>query len=157
MIYIGIDPAFRKDGIGCCVIEGDTINFPKIGSFITFVEFVDDLNPDDVVMVIENSNLQNVTFIRTGNARKDKKISRNVGMNQAISQMFFDYAKHKLKHVHEISPKTKGRKLSHQDITPLFAKYNTVNNYKGNKTEQDKRDAFKLAFLAKNIFKKLAE
>jgi hypothetical protein len=39
--------------------------------------------------------------------------------------------------------------LTHLDIVPFLSKYSTIINYKGNKTEQDKRDAFKMANLAK--------
>jgi hypothetical protein len=155
-MYIGIDPAFRKGGIGCCIIEANDIRFIKLGSFISFVEFVDTLNSDDVVMVIENSNLTNATFKQTGSIAADKKISRNVGMNQAISQMFVDYAKHKLKNVFELTPKQKGAKWTNSHVIANFKNY-TISNYKGNVTEQDKRDALKLAFLGKNFFGKIVK
>jgi hypothetical protein len=157
MICIGVDPAFRANGIGCCILQGNDIRFIKLGSFIAFVEFVDSLDSDaDIIMVIENSNLTNATFIKTGSIAADKKISRNVGMNQAISQMFVDYAKHKLKNVHDITPKAKGAKWTHSHVIANFKNY-TFSNYKGNVTEQDKRDALKLAFLGKNFFGKIVK
>jgi len=154
--YIGVDPAYRKDGFYVCIILEDAVTFKKIIDIIDYVKFIDSVLDSGIeaVIAIENSNETNHTFIapsiRKPAARE--KISRDVGKNQAISQMAFDYALYKLKNnVYSLSPADKGIKLSHKYIEAMFLQYNQiVTNYKGNEGEQDKRDAYKLAMQAKN-------
>jgi hypothetical protein len=134
--------------------------FKKIIDFIDYVKYIDLVVESglDTAIAIENSNETNHTFIapsiRKPAARE--KISRDVGKNQAISQMAVDYALYKLKiNVFSISPAEKGVKLSNAYIEAMFRQYNQiVTNYKGKEGEQDKRDAYKLAMQAKNRVQK---
>jgi hypothetical protein len=158
--YIGVDPAYRKDGFYICIILNDMVIFKKIIDFIDYVKYIDLVVESglDTAIAIENSNETNHTFIapsiRKPAARE--KISRDVGKNQAISQMAVDYALYKLKiNVFSISPAEKGVKLSNAYIEAMFRQYNQiVTNYKGKEGEQDKRDAYKLAMQAKNRVQK---
>lgn len=155
MIYIGVDPAYRAGGFWCCIINGNSVSFRRMIDFIDWVAFVDSIsdNGEDAVICIENSNETNHTFIgksvRTAAARE--KISRDVGKNQAISQMSVDYAKYRLMYnVYSVSPAEKGVKLSHKIVELMFNSFGqSVKNYKGLVSEQDKRDAYKLAMQAK--------
>lgn len=158
MTYIGVDPAYRDGGFWVCEISGEIVAFYKMKGFIEFVKYVDELaeNTIDVSICIENSNETNHTFIsptvRSAAARE--KISRDVGKNQAISQMSVDYCQYMLgTGVHSVSPAEKGMKWSDK-ITRAEAKNHGLElfNYKGLKSEQDKRDAFKLALRAKFEF-----
>lgn len=155
MTYIGVDPAYRDKGFWICEINGAIACFYLIKDFIEFVKYIDDLvdNKFDVSICIENSNETNHTFIspkvRSPAARE--KISRDVGKNQAISQMSVDYCQYMLgKGVFSVSPAEKGMKWSDK-ITKAEAKNHGLElfNYKGLVSEQDKRDAFKLALRAK--------
>ena len=149
MIYIGIDPAFRKNGIAICKIENDKVNFYIAESFIFFLQFIDAIDYKCTIAV-ENSNLQNVTFDMSGNKNIIARKSRNAGMNQAISQMICDFIKYKGLDLKEISPAQKGKKLTHV-LTTLIAKNqkHDLINYKGLDSEQDKRDSYKLALMIK--------
>jgi hypothetical protein len=154
-ILIGVDPAFRDKGFYVCSILGNLVEFIPIKNFLDFVTLVDKLQESgaEVYMCIENSNETNKTFysnIRGADVRE--KISRDVGKNQAISQLSFDYAKHRLKYggVYSVSPAEKGMKWSNLQVKASFKQLNQeVINYKGTVSEQDKRDAYKLALRAK--------
>ena len=158
MTYIGVDPAYRDGGFLVCEIMGAIVAFYNMKGFIEFVKYVDELAEKtiDVSICIENSNETNHTFIspkvRSSAARE--KISRDVGKNQAISQMSVDYCQYMLgSGVYSVSPADKGMKWSDL-ITKAEAKNHGLEllNYKGLKSEQDKRDAFKLALRAKFEF-----
>jgi hypothetical protein len=156
--YIGVDPAYRKGGYWVCEIRGAIVEFYKMKGFIEFVTYIDDLAEKaiDVSICIENSNETNHTFIsstvRSPAARE--KMSRDVGKNQAISQMSVDYCNYIIgQGIYSVSPAEKGMKWSDL-ITKAEAKNHGLElfNYKGLKSEQDKRDAFKLALRAKFEF-----
>ena len=147
MVVIGIDPAIRKNGFALCFY--DTINktiYFKIMDFIDFIFYVMDRDTYSYKFAVENSNLQNLSFDMTGNKNVLARKSRNVGMNQAVSQLTCDLLKRRGFEVVEISPKQKGAKLEHETFKALTMNM-TVANYKGLKGEQDKRDAFKIALL----------
>jgi hypothetical protein len=149
MVVIGIDPAIRKNGFALCFYDtiNKTIDF-EIMDFIDFILFSEDAMEatDNFAFCVENSNLQNLSFDMTGNKNVLARKSRNVGMNQAVSQLTCDLLKRRGFEVVEISPKQKGAKLEHETFKALTMNM-TVNNYKGLKGEQDKRDAFKIALL----------
>lgn len=159
--YIGVDPAYRKGGFYACIIIGDLVTFKKIDDFIDFVKFVDHVSDTGIesIFCIENSNETNHTFIgksvRSPAARE--KISRDVGKNQAVSQMSVDYALYRLQYnVYSVSPADKGMKLTNKMVDLMFNAFGQrVKNYKGNIGEQDKRDAYKLAMMAKEKFAKI--
>ena len=149
MVVIGIDPAIRKNGFALCFYDtiNKTIDF-QIMDFIDFILFSEDAMEatDNFAFCVENSNLQNLSFDMTGNKNVLARKSRNVGMNQAVSQLTCDLLKRRGFEVVEISPKQKGSKLEHETFKALTMNM-TVTNYKGLKGEQDKRDAFKIALL----------
>ena len=147
MVVIGIDPAIRKNGFALCFYDtiNKTIDF-QIMDFIDLVFYVMDRDTYSYKFAVENSNLQNLSFDMTGNKNVLARKSRNVGMNQAVSQLTCDLLKRRGFEVVEISPKQKGAKLENETFKALSMNM-TVSNYKGLKGEQDKRDAFKIALL----------
>ena len=153
MVVIGIDPAIRKNGFALCFYDtiNKTVDF-LIMDFVDFIIYTESLKKYDVnnfreyVFAVENSNLQNLSFDMKGNKGVLARKSRNVGMNQAVSQLTCDLLKRRGFEVVEISPKQKGAKLEHETFKALTMNM-TVTNYKGLKGEQDKRDAFKIALL----------
>jgi hypothetical protein len=154
-LYIGVDPAFREGGFYVCVLNDNIADFQQMKTFIDFVEFIDKIadNNLEAFICIENSNETNHTFIspKIRSAPAREKISRDVGKNQAVSQMSVDYAKHRLKiGVYSVSPAEKGTKWDNRTMQfSLKESGYSVQNYKGLKGEQDKRDAYKLALRAR--------
>ena len=136
----------------------DTVaKFIIFDSFLEFLKWVYEYRYDnDIWIAIENSNLQNVTFDMSGNKNVIAKISRDAGKNQAISQATVDVCKIVFgkENVLEISPEQKGAKIPNNIFEAIVRQYKMVlENYKGNKTEQDKRDAYMIAQRAKAFSK----
>lgn len=79
-------------------------------------------------------------------------------MNQAISEATFRILQKMFTgHVFEVSPKLKGQKWNDAQLK-LYSKHfnhNVFLNYKGLISEQDKRDAYKLALFSIDFEKKL--
>ena len=150
--YIGIDPSFRKGGFAVCIIdEDDTVDFIVFEGFLSFLDWLWEA-PQNGVYCVENSNLQNVTFNMKGSKQVIAKISRDVGKNQACSQYtYFVLRKMFGSNAMEVSPKDKGAKWDNSTMQAVLKmnKHPIISNYKGNKNEQDKRDAYMLALLAK--------
>ena len=119
---IGIDPAFRKGGFGVCVgdFEKKELHFVQCQSFVDFWVFglpifccpPQDIKGNNFMFVVENSNLQNESFDLKGSTPVVARKARNVGTNQAASQICVDFLKFYLteKHVLDISPAQKGIK-----------------------------------------------
>jgi len=155
--FIGIDPSFREKGFAVCVIGGGEAVFKVFKGFIDFVEWLNlykrsndyfDGLALDIKICIENSNLTNTTFDKRGSKPVIAKVSRDAGKNQAISQLTVDYCRLLFPDaVTELSPLGKGAKVENDVIFRAIAKDAGIEltNYKGNKNEQDKRDAFMLA------------
>lgn len=148
MIYIGIDPAFRKDGFCMAMLDSETneIEYKQFkNGFIDFYQWFLNESPEEAVVAIENSNLQNTTFDTKGNKVVVARKSRDAGKNQAISQITVDICKTKYT-VIDVSPKRKGRKWN--DVA-----YNNVMRSEGitvpRTSNQDKRDSAKLVLIAK--------
>jgi hypothetical protein len=153
-IYIGVDPAFRKKGFCICIIECDTIDFITFEYFADFIIWLLHNKGNRLIFAVENSNLQNLSFDMSGNSKVISRKSRNVGTNQAVSQIAVDLIKRFDFPCTEYSPKAKGKKINDKEFIILAKKLGIVeiNNYKGNITEQDKRDAFILCYkLIKKI------
>ncbi len=112
-VIIGLDPAFREGGFGAATIENGVVTFGNIKNFADFLEFCD-IAPDGALWCVENSNLDNTTYqyLRGGNTRTLMAKSRDVGKNQAISQVVCDYLVKKFgaERVTAISPRQKGAK-----------------------------------------------
>jgi hypothetical protein len=112
-VIIGLDPAFREGGFGAATIENRVVTFGNIKSFADFLNFCD-IAPGGVLWCVENSNLDDTTYqyLRGGNTRTLMAKSRDVGKNQAISQVVCDYLIKKFgaQRVTAISPRQKGAK-----------------------------------------------
>ena len=169
MIIIGVDPAFRKDGFWVCRyypfrfednrLAGE-IHYSKINSIFSFKNYIDDLvrfSKLKVFVSIENSNLQNVVF--TPKNPKETLAAYSIrcckiGKNMAISQQVYElcigyFGKENVK---SFSPKDKGKKDDNHLYNLRKIKYNIMEEYSSkkssrNRTNQDQRDAFKLATL----------
>lgn len=103
---------------------------------------------DEQIFIVENSNLQNTTFATYKvNPNQIKRISRNVGANQAVSQMVVDYLRYLGLEVIEVSPLQKGSKWNlYQAQSALFDLGISTSKIK---MSQDERDALKLAYQEK--------
>lgn len=147
-IFIGIDPAFRKDGFCICIIDksDNTILFKTFkDGFLGFCSWFLHDGPKTAIICVENSNLQDVNFDMRGNKKVISRKGRNVGKNQAISQCVVDLCKTKYK-VIDLSPRQKGRKWNNE----FFKIELNKNKHQLNKktSSQDERDAYKLALIA---------
>ena len=115
-VIIGLDPAFREGGFGAAIIENRVVAFGTIRNFADFLNYCDaaaSVYPR-AFWCVENSNLDNTTYeyLRGGNTRTLMAKSRDVGKNQAISQVVCDYLIKKFgaEKVTAISPRQKGAK-----------------------------------------------
>lgn len=115
-VIIGLDPAFREGGFGAAIIEQGIVTFGTIRNFADFLNYCDaaaSVYPR-ALWCVENSNLDNTTYeyLRGGNTRTLMAKSRDVGKNQAISQVVCDYLVKKFgaERVTAISPRQKGAK-----------------------------------------------
>lgn len=155
MTFIGVDPSFRKGGFAICAINRDdnTATMRTLKNLGEFLTWLHHYTPAHVI--VENSNLQNLTFDLTGGALVAARKSRDVGKNMAISQCAADIAQTFCQYDVSISPKQKGAKIENEAVFQGLVRANGLKlvNYKGNKGEQDKRDAFKLALIAEQQFK----
>ncbi len=147
-IFIGVDPAFRKNGFCMCIIdENKEVRFITFKLFIHFISWVLNEMPNNAYVAIENSNLQNATFDMRGNKLEIASKSRSVGKNQAISEIAYQLLKEYAIKVNNISPKRKGAKIKFNSyIQGMMAS----KGLKCGKKEfsQDERDAFQLAMMA---------
>lgn len=145
-IRIGIDPAFRRNGFGLCVIdETGEVRFLRVRSFLHFLNWLKTDAPDDGVRcVIENSNLQDVTFRRGW--RITHAQSRDAGKNMAISQCTYDACVWKWgeKAVRGVSPREKGAKWGEGMARGVARSQGLVLPAK---LSQDDIDAFALALM----------
>lgn len=148
---VGIDPSSQDGKFAVCAIKGLSVMFWKLNSFIGFLQWIKQREFNGRVhFVVENSNLQNITF---GSSKESKrklsiaaieKISRNIGKNQQCSQATVDYliSMYGADSVTELSPKQKGAKWS-EAFARGVAKGN--NHVIGKQFGEDKRDAYQLA------------
>ena len=153
MITIGIDPAFRKTGFAIATLdETGEVEGRMFRSLLDFIQWVESREwPGQTVVVgVENSNLQNVTFNMKGTKGEIARRSRNAGANQAASQYTVDYCRHFFgrEYVFEISPRDKGGKWTQ-------AMFRQVLKQEGHRTagkfNQDQRDAYQIALHAKKL------
>lgn len=143
--YIGVDPALRKGGFWVCIIcrVENTATFKTCEHLGHFVRLLIDLEPRGVV--VENSNLQQAFFNQKAGIGGALDLGKNMGVSQAATDIAREFSMIEP----GISPKQKGAKITNDLFFRSILKANNLTpvNYKGNKTEQDKRDALMLALI----------
>lgn len=171
--YVGIDPAFRKGGMAACFIENGEVWFKQFSSYLDFIGWVLDGDaPINAYWGVENSNMQDATFgidkiifatiqrIFRGRVKNLFAVkwtyklvkavcgdvaskSRNVGKNQAISQLtvWLLEERYGKERVASISPKGKGKGPNGHEFKAMCPTYS-------GRTNQDQRDAWKLVQIA---------
>lgn len=151
LVFIGVDPAFRKNGMAVFIketpIDYYTIIFKNLRHFQKWIDgIMEDKPPQKAVIGVEVSendfifegHFQN--FLKACKAKDSKglrnKYAISVGKNMAATQYVIDLFKERYKprNVFEITAKEKGRKLSERDL-----KLNYGIEIKD--SEQDERDA----------------
>ena len=154
MKYIGIDPSARKDGFAVCLIKDGELLFKQYSllDFIleTWESFISDYQEfEGVVYCVENSNKQNTSYDKSGNRGVLSRKSRNVGSNQTASQLTCNLVRKMGLPIVEVSAKEKGRKWTQEEAVAVitFEKLSFTMPTRG--ISQDKRDALKLALMAK--------
>jgi hypothetical protein len=156
VICIGVDPSFRKGGFHACLIDytDRTVRFMDFADVLMWHDWLrSDDAPDKsinrICVVVENSNLQNMNFDQTGNRNELQRKGRNVGTNQAASELAFRSAvrHYGVECVFEVSPREKGAKWDEKTYRAAVASERLTTETKSN--NQDQRDAFKLALIAK--------
>lgn len=149
-ITIGIDPAARKKGFGVCIYDhtDKTVSFRDFGNYNDFFLWtLGEECPENARCVIENSNLQGRVFDGTGSKGVVQRKAGNVGSNKAVSVLTVDACSRRwgAENVREVSPKGKGAKWSKQQASAVVAQMKLV--LVGTMTNQDQRDALKLALM----------
>ena len=150
MVIIGIDPAFRKDGFWACFLDlhEKTEVFRCFRDVLEYDRFIrSDDAPTRAFVVVENSNLQNKNFDMTGDRLSLARKGRNVGTNQAASELTYRASVDRYGEdmVFNVSPRRKGAKWNEIYFrAALKSDGVTALNYSG---KQDERDAAKLAHM----------
>lgn len=154
MLKIGIDPCFRKNGFGVCIIDkkDNTVRTIIFKSFLLFLDFVSvELIEQDCVFCVENSNLQNSTFKKLYGSKGERN-SRDVGKNQAVSQLTVDFLimKFGIERVLQISPLQKGTVWSATICKQVAREYKLTLLNDFDKKKDDDRSAFMCAIRVVN-------
>lgn len=151
-VYIGVDPAFRAGGFSICIIDmTDKTAVTKTLDLLAFHDWLRSPDaPDTCFVCVENSNLQNQNFDTTGNKNEIARKGRNVGCNQAVSQLAYEsaLARYGPKNVFQVSPREKGRKITDAKMFAAILQQDGVRLQKRT-LNQDERDAYMLATIAR--------
>jgi hypothetical protein len=150
-IFIGVDPAFREGGFWAAILDmaDKTLVFRSF-DLLTWHDFLNSQDaPDRCFVMVENSNLQNKSFDTTGNKAEVARKGRNVGCNQAVSELAYQSAVRRYgKNAFQVSPKEKGAKITDARTFLAVLKSEGVLLPKGT-SNQDQRDAAKLALMCR--------
>jgi hypothetical protein len=156
--YIGVDPAIRLNGMAACFILPDKqVVFKRYKRFVDFLgDVMTWFDYDNMVVLVEDSSLQNVTFNKSINRAILSRMSRNAGMNQAASRIAYEWIKGQDIEAYNISPEQKGKKWGKEIFMKVFQNegYKFEPNFKLAKISQDEIDCFSLAVQAKNYIKR---
>ena len=99
---------------------------------------------------------QNTSFDITGSKGVIARKGRNVGSNQAISQLVVDFIKRYTKaKVLDLSPQRKGRKWNQAQFEAIMKQEGHKAPKKKRGNNQDERDGYKLALIAQKELKRL--
>ena len=150
LVKIGIDPAFRKNGFVAAIWDksDNTMDFKAFGDYNEFLFWlISEDAPEKAKVIIENSNLQNTNFDIRGNKFEVARKGRNVGTNQAVSQLtvWACQTKYGKKNVKEVSPRQKGAKWNDSNFKSVIRQEKI--NLLSKVSNQDCRDAAKLALM----------
>lgn len=150
-VYIGVDPAFRENGFWVAVVDMSdrTVAYRRFADVLEWHDWLKSGDsPLSCFVCVENSNLQNKNFDTTGSKLEVARKGRNVGTNQAVSELAFRAAVRRFgpDRVFEISPKDKGPKWSEAQAGAVLKSERLTVLTKGE--NQDCRDALKLALIA---------
>ena len=156
MLIIGVDPAFRKGGFGVCELYiskvfGNSVVFPKrtVLSFVKDGYSVGTMPAQNAFAGVENSNLINAIYINKKLGESLDvfgKRNRDVGKNQAVSQIVFEHLKDIFgeKNVFEISPKAKSKGCTQLEFDSMLKELKIEYN---KRTNDDQRVALKIAYM----------
>lgn len=151
-IYIGCDPSFRAGGFWAAVLDmaDKTLSFHSF-DLLTWHDFLRSQDaPDRCFVMVENSNMQNQSFDMTGTRQEIARKGRNVGCNQAVSELTYLSAlrRYGKDNVFQVSPKEKGAKIKEHTMFLGLLRAEGILLPKGS-TNQDQRDAAKLAIMCR--------
>ena len=153
MLKIGIDPAFRKNGYGMCIVDycDKTIAFKIFkNGYRDFLSWLIHERPEFARYCVENSNLQKAIWINEYKRCPSGSVMAViryfmlvvakavcVGKNQAISQITVDSLIEFCgkENVKDISPKVKGKVMNDQMFKLLTRGFELI-NYKGTEDER---------------------
>ena len=153
-VYIGVDPAFRAGGFAVCILDmaAKTVQF-QVHDLLTFHDWLrSDDAPASAFVCVENSNLQNSNFDMTGSRAEIARKGRNVGCNQAVSELAYRSAllRYGKDNVFQVSPREKGSKITDARLFGAVMRADGITPPKG-QINQDKRDAYALANMARRM------
>lgn len=147
-VKIGVDPAFRAGGFIVCILDTSerTAHFRVFRDVLAFDRWLQSPDaPEAALVTIENSNATNTNFDQNGSRGAVARKGRNVGTNQAVSQLAVQSATDRYGSCRSVSPKQKGKKWSKREFEAVLIA-DGVSVY-GQSGSQDARDAYKLATL----------
>jgi hypothetical protein len=152
-LFIGVDPAFRRNGFAICIID-DTkeVCYKTFHSVVDYIFFINNLDAyNTVVVCIENSNMQPEIFDKKPTKKEQIEHARNIGKNQATSQIIYEYTKRLYASTtFQVSPKQKGAKPNLLQSRKMLEGY----RYKALPANQDEMDALLLATIAVKFYYK---
>ena len=122
------------------------IDFTVFTKYSDFLKFIMHVNYNPKAIVVENSNLQKAMFNYKASKAMLAKIGRNVGQNQACSQITIDLCNELFNgsKIYDVSPSEKGSKWNRERFEMECRERDHI--YESS-TNQDQRDAYKLALI----------
>lgn len=149
MIYIGCDPAFRKNGFALCIDDGTELRFLEFKNYTNFLGWLLYDRPETAVFCVENSNLQKAFFPKNATLQ----YANSVGKNQAVSQITHWLAQQNwgVGNAIEISPKQKGAKIDVENKSNMLI-FRKESRYLG-PISQDEMDAYQIMKIGKHLHK----
>lgn len=156
MVTIGIDPAMREYGTAVCIIDEDkTARFLIFKTPYRFILWAQsDEAPRSAVIGIEHSSSDKIVYdyLRKGSTPAQRAKAVAVGKNMGVSSVMVECCQQVWGkgQVFDMSPTEKGAKIENPAVFLAYVRGNghALTSYKGNKNEQDKRDAYCLAVKA---------
>lgn len=150
-VYMGVDPAFRHGGFAVCLLDMEkrTAEF-KVMDLLEFHDWLRTDAPEFCFVAVENSNMQNQNFDTSGSKEEVARKGRNVGCNQAVSELAYQSAvrRYGAENVFQVSPREKGAKVKDAKVFAAIMRADGITPPKG-QISQDKRDAYKLSLIAR--------